>query len=455
MKDSATNPLGESESESRSPVWVWWICGLLLMASTINYMDRQTLSNMSKRITHEFQLSEEQYGNLELAFGLAFAAGALLFGVIADSVSIRWLYPVVLILWSAMGFATGSIHTYSGLLICRLFLGLFEAGHWPCALKTTQRLLPPERRTLGNSVLQSGTAIGAIITPLIIKWMLVDKAAGLSSTGQAILTTEPGRWRPVFQVIGGIGVFWVILWLLSVRARDFARAPQAKQQRETDRDTSQSGDSEPASAPADSLLQAVFSQKFFVLMIVVVSINACWHLFRVWLPKFLQQGRDYSESAMLDFNFWFNVMTDVGCLSAGAMTAILNHRGLSVHASRTCVFAACSLLVATGMGIPLLPQGPLLLMVLLLVGAGALGLFPCYYSLCQDVTKSHLGKVGGLLGTIAWLTASPLHTLFGRWIDKTKSFDEGLALSCAMPLIALVFLAFFWPRTDAQTSKGA
>jgi sugar phosphate permease len=147
---------------------VWWICFLLLLASAINYMDRQTLSNTSERITREFKLTEAGYGSLEMAFGLAFATGATLFGIIADRTNVKWLYPIVLLLWSTMGFATGLVTTFSGLLACRLLLGLFEAGHWPCALKTTQRLLPSSKRTLGNSVLQSGTAIGAMVTPLII-----------------------------------------------------------------------------------------------------------------------------------------------------------------------------------------------------------------------------------------------------------------------------------------------
>ncbi len=411
-----------TSASERGSVWVWWICGLLLLASTINYMDRQTLSNTSKRITDEFKLSDEQYGNLELAFGLAFACGATVFGIIADKTSVRWLYPVVLLLWSMMGFLTGFVETYAGLLLCRLFLGLFEAGHWPCALKTTQRLLPPDKRTLGNSVLQSGTAIGAIITPLIMKMMLTD---------------QPGSWRPVFQILGAIGVVWVVLWLASVRQQDLNHIEP----------TAEKGSSTQHSDEHDaSLFDAVFSRKFLVLLIVVISINACWHLFRVWLPKFLQQGRGYTESAMLNFNFWFNVMTDVGCLSAGALTATLAYRGWSVHGSRCLVFGLCAGLVSCGGLIPWLPQGPALLAVLLLVGAGALGLFPCYYSLSQELTKTHQGKVSGLLGTFAWLTSSPLHPLFGRWIDQTKSFDLGMAIASLTPLVGFAALFFLWPR---------
>ena len=114
---------------NRSQVWIWWVCCLLLLASTINYMDRQTLSNISVRITKEFELNNEQYGNLELAFGLAFAAGATIFGVIADRTSVRWLYPTVLLLWSAMGFATGMVPRRTSVsLLCRLFLGSVRSG---------------------------------------------------------------------------------------------------------------------------------------------------------------------------------------------------------------------------------------------------------------------------------------------------------------------------------------
>ncbi len=439
-----------SSASKRGPVWVWWICGLLLLASTINYMDRQTLSNTSKRITDEFKLSDEQYGNLELAFGLAFACGATVFGIIADKTSVRWLYPVVLLLWSMMGFLTGYVETYAGLLLCRLFLGLFEAGHWPCALKTTQRLLPPDKRTLGNSVLQSGTAIGAIITPLIMKMMLTD---------------QPGSWRPVFQVLGGIGVVWVFLWLASVREQDLsvdepstaavpsANSPLAPALRREGPEM-RGALAVPKEHDA-SLFDAVFSRKFLVLLIVVISINACWHLFRVWLPKFLQQGRGYTESAMLNFNFWFNVMTDVGCLSAGALTATLAYRGWSVHGSRCVVFGMCAGLVSCGGLIPWLPQGPALLAVLLLVGAGALGLFPCYYSLSQELTKTHQGKVSGLLGTFAWLTSSPLHPLFGRWIDQTKSFDLGMALASLTPLVGFAALCLLWPRDASRSARNS
>ncbi len=170
---------------------IWWIAGLLLLASAINYMDRQTLANAAVRIGKEFEMSQEQYGNLEAGFSWAFAVGSLFFGFLADKVSVRWLYAAVVLLWSTMGFMSGFVENYEQLLVCRTLLGFFEAGHWPCGIKTVRALLDARGRAMGNGVLQSGTSIGAIATPLIMSRMLTDDIAS---------------WRLPFQLIGAVGI---------------------------------------------------------------------------------------------------------------------------------------------------------------------------------------------------------------------------------------------------------
>jgi ACS family hexuronate transporter-like MFS transporter len=400
----------------RRPAWKWWICGLLLMASTINYMDRQTLANASVRISHQFTLNEEQYGNLELAFGWAFAVGSALFGLVADRVSVRWLYPLVLLLWSGVGFATGFVESYPQLLVCRTLLGLFEAGHWPCALITTRRLLAAEERTLGNSVLQSGTSLGAILMPIVMA---------------LLLTPEPGSWRLPFQLVGAVGVLWVALWLASIPFQPTAEADEATEAATT----------EPPRRP----LAWMLDRRFLVLLIVVISINVCIHVFRVWLPKFLQLGRGYTEQQALYANALFYAATDVGCLAAGAATVWLFRRGVSVHRSRCLVFLACSLLTALSSLLGVLPAGWPLLVTLCLIGMGSLGVFPCFYAFSQDISGRDQGKVIGALGTLAWLAAAPVHTLFGQLIDRTGSYDVGLILAGWAPLLACVPLWWLWP----------
>lgn len=173
----------------------------------INYMDRQTLSNLSVRITEQFDMSNAQYGYLELVFGIAFAVGSLFFGMLADRMSVRLLYPAVLIAWSAVGIATGLTHGYISLLVCRGLLGFFESGHWPCALIVTQAIMTRGGRVMGNSVLQSGASLGAILTPLIIRVIVTGNEAD-------------DAWRSPFFVIGGVGLVWAVVWFSIIRRGD-------------------------------------------------------------------------------------------------------------------------------------------------------------------------------------------------------------------------------------------
>src|SRR5215210_6872876 len=90
-----------------SPYSKWWVCVLLLLATTLNYMDRQALSQTAVRVSDHFQLSNYEFGQLEGAFNAAFAIGALCVGWLVDRGNVRLIYPAIVVLWSLAGFAAG------------------------------------------------------------------------------------------------------------------------------------------------------------------------------------------------------------------------------------------------------------------------------------------------------------------------------------------------------------
>ena len=407
-------------SLTRHTSWKWWITGLLLLATTINYMDRVTLANASVRVTEEFSLSERQYGDLELAFGLAFAAGSLVFGFLADRVKVYWLYPCVLAAWSIMGMVSGWTSNHSELLICRTLLGFFEAGHWPCALKTTFAVLSEKDRTMGNSVLQSGASIGAVVTPQLMKWLMTD---------------ELGSWRFAFVAVGAIGLGWVVLWFLILRPRDLELRLEQRQEAEA----------RVADGTRASLWSIIAGRRFWALALLITGTQTVWHIYRVWLMKFLQTGRGYTEVEALNFNSAYYISTDVGCFAAGIVSILLVRRlSLSAHAARRWVYAGACGLTSLSVLIPWLGQGWLLLAVLLVIGAGALALFPCYYSFVQEVSADHVGRITGLLSMWVWAVTSPLHSLFGYIADTTKSYDAGLVIAGLAPWLGVVAMRGLW-----------
>jgi MFS family permease len=405
----------------------WTICGVLLLASAINYMDRQTLANAGVRITKEFQLTQTQYGNIESVFAYAFAAGSIVFGWAADRFSVRWLYALVLTLWSAAGFLTGFVRTYDDLLFCRFVLGFFEAAHWPCGIRTTRALLDSSERSLGNGVLQSGTSIGAVITPLIMR---------------GLMTPEIGTWRIAFQVVGAAGLLWLVLWFALVRGSDLATPRSRPSDRAEDGPTEEG-----------AFLQILRRKRIWIIFFVIAGINTTWQILRAWLPKILQEGRGYSEAHALYFTSGWYIATDIGCLGAGALAVWLAKRYGSVHFARVLVFVVCGIACAACAITPFLPRGFWLLALLLISGAGALGVFPIYHAFTQDLSSRHQGKITGLAGVVAWVLPAQAQHFFGALADWTGSFDRGLILASFLPLIAAIPLWLAWrerPRTTNQ-----
>ena len=416
----------------RSSSWGWWVSLLLLLATMLNYMDRQTLANLSQRIKTVFSLTNEQYGDLEFGFGVAFAAGSIFFGMLADRYSVRWLYPAVLLLWSLVGVLTGFCNDFKSLLTCRILLGFFEAGHWPCALRTTRIIQQGSGRLMSNSLLQSGGAIGAIITPLLIQAMVAGNP-------------DVNVWRLPFLVIGSFGAVWLGLWLVSIGPQDLPAAGLAAA---ADTSAAQPG-------LVDWLQECLTNVRFWALVPIVVSLNITWQLIRAWLPLFLQDGRGAPEQQALFFNSAYYFAADVGCLAAGAGALWLGRLGFNTHASRVLIYLACAVLTAATVIAAQLPLGFPLYAVLLIVAAGSLGLFPCYYSLSQDSSLKHMGKTSGLLGALGWLVSSWLQKVFGRVVDQTKSFDEGLAIVGLAPLLGILLLLVLWPpRFSSSADAG-
>ncbi len=414
--ESTQEPVDAAGATSRR---VMVICGLLLLASAINYLDRQTLASASARIMSEFGLLNEQYGDIEAAFGYGFVLGSILFGFLADVVSVRWLYPIVLVSWSGVTAATAFAGGYQDLLWLRLALGIFEAGHWPCGVRVVRSLTKARGRTMGNGLLQSGTSIGAVLAPLIML---------------ALLTDEVGSWRPAFAIVGAIGILWVVAWFVTVRSCDLPAS-----------------DVEPGKSASWAIL---LQRRMLIVLVVVCLINTTWQLFRAWLHLFLQEGRGYTESQTLIFNSTWFAATDVGCLGVGAVVLWLCSKGISVTRARQLMFTACAGLCMTMLALPLLPKGPLLLLVLLFGGAGALGMFPLYHAFTQDISGKHQGKITGIAGVTAWFLVPPAQKLFGRVVDVTGSYDLGLASAACLPAVAAIILWVFWGETADEKAES-
>jgi ACS family hexuronate transporter-like MFS transporter len=174
----------------------WIICGLLLLGTTKNYVDRQILGVLKVTLQSNFGWSEIDYSNLILVFQGSYAVGMLVVGRLIDRLGTRVGYALAMFFWSVASMAHAACGSLLGFALARGALGFWEAGVFPASTKCVSEWFPAKERATANGIFNAGTNLGAMRTPLLISCVVLHLG-----------------WRWAFLIVGSLGFAWLLLWL--------------------------------------------------------------------------------------------------------------------------------------------------------------------------------------------------------------------------------------------------
>lgn len=137
---------------------------LLFCAYAVNYIDRQIVTILQEPIKADLKLSDTQLGLLTgLSFALFYATMGLPVARLADRYPRRSVIAGATLLWSAMTMACAGAFNFVSLLLCRMGVGVGEAGLSPPAHSLISDYYPPERRAAALGVYSSGIQVGVML----------------------------------------------------------------------------------------------------------------------------------------------------------------------------------------------------------------------------------------------------------------------------------------------------
>ena len=173
---------------------------LLVVAGTLNYIDRSTLAVANPLIREEMHLSLSDMGILLSAFLWAYAFAQLPGGALVDRLGPRRLLGGGLALWSIAQGAAGFVTSLPQFGIARVFLGIGEAPMFSSAVRVVRDWYNVRDRGLPTGIWNSASSLGPAIAPPILTVLML--AFG---------------WRAMFIIMGVIGVFVAGIWLMFYR----------------------------------------------------------------------------------------------------------------------------------------------------------------------------------------------------------------------------------------------
>jgi MFS family permease len=198
-----------TSASQRSPANRGLVLAMLLLVYTFNFLDRQILSILAQPVKASLHLTDTQLGMLGgLAFAALYSTLAIPFALLADRTSRSWVITVSLGVWSAFTALCGFAQNFTQMFLCRLGVGVGEAGGVAPSYALIGDYYPAEKRARALSIYSLGIPVGA--------------AAGALLGGYIAKNVE---WRTAFIVVGLAGLLIAPLFRLLVRDMPRIAAP--------------------------------------------------------------------------------------------------------------------------------------------------------------------------------------------------------------------------------------
>ena len=422
----------------------WVICALLFFAATINYIDRQVLGILKPTLQAEFGWSEVDYADIVFSFQLAYAIGLLLAGRIIDWLGTRTGFAVFIVIWSLAAIAHAEAPMFggaaaallaiagfsysasvAGFIFARFALGLGEGGNFPAAIKVVAEWFPKRERAFATGLFNSGTNVGAIVTPIVVPWITITWG-----------------WYWAFVATGAIGFLWLAGWLPF-----YGRPETHPRVRPSELALIRSDPPEPSvHVPLKQLLRY---RQAWAFAIGKFMTDPVWWLYLFWIPDFLNRNHGIDLRTVGPPLVAIYLIADVGSIAGGWLSSALIKRGWSVNRGRKTAMLACALAVVP---IAFASAADDLWVAVALVGLAAAahqGWSANLFTLASDCfPRQAVGSVVGFGGMAGAVGGMLIAKLTGYILEASGSYVPVFLIAASTYLLALLVIHLLLPRLE-------
>lgn len=369
--------------------------GFAFFATVLNYIDRLAFNYLSAEGPLRDIISDKTFGYIGTTFFIAYTASNLLSGWLIDRLKTKKGYLLSMAVWTTATLLHAFGRTPVQFGIFRFLLGLGEAGNWPAGVKLIAEWFPASQRSTASGIFNSGSAVGAILAPLLIGWLVIHLS-----------------WNHIFLVLGGLGYLWMALFWF------FYEPPAGDGRARTERNI-----------PIGTLLKSRFVACFTLSKFFI---DPVWYFITFWIGRYLVDVHQLNLVEMAWLAMIPFIMADAGNIIGGLATQFMITRfGLEVvRARKVAVWFFGVLLVGSLVLAPVLISSPTAAIVLLGIAAFSnTGYIANSLAFPADVVPKHAtASVWGIASVGAGIGGACFQALSGIGVTElTARYDYEVA----------------------------
>jgi ACS family hexuronate transporter-like MFS transporter len=320
-----------------------------------------------------------------------------------------------------------------GFGLARFALGLGEGGNFPASIKTVAEWFPRRERAFATAIFNSGTNIGAVVTPIIIPMMVATWG-----------------WRSAFVVTGATGFIWLIFWHL------FYKPPE---------EHPGLGDAERAhilsdreeivtkSVPWASLLPL---RQTWAFVLGKGLTDPIWWLYLFWAPDFLEKNFHLDLAARSIPVAVIYIVSSIGGLTGGWLSGKLIRNGMTVNASRKIAMLVAAIAVTP---IAFASEQTSMWSGVAIVSIAAAAhqawsanMFTTASDMFPKRATASIVGIGGMAGAVGGMIFTKVT---GYVLQYTGSYTLMFRVAAAAYLVALIIIHLLAPKLEPVKLEGA
>jgi MFS transporter, ACS family, aldohexuronate transporter len=433
-----------TQTATRVGTFRWVICGLLFLAATINYIDRQVIGILKSTLQAQFGWSEIDYSDIVFAFQLAYAIGFIFAGRLMDRVGTKIGFSLALTVWSLAAIAHAGATTFgpaaaavlgaiglnysasvAGFIAARFALGIGESGNFPAAIKTVAEWFPRSERAFATGLFNAGTNIGAIVTPMVVPFITIRYG-----------------WQTAFVATGVVGFGWLVLWW-SLYERPDQHPRLAAPER-----------AYIATDPPDPVVRVAWKtllphRQTWTVATAKFMTDPIWWVYLFWIPDFFSRKFGLSLLELGPPVIVVYLVSDVGSVFGGWLSSRLITRGWSVNAARKTAMLVCASAVVPIVFASRVESMWTAVALISVAAAAHQGWSANVYTLASDMfPRQAVGSVIGFAGMAGAVGGMLIAKITGYILQTTGSYLPIFVIAGITYLVTLAVVHALSPRLE-------
>jgi MFS transporter, ACS family, hexuronate transporter len=305
----------------------WYIAIMLCLVTTINYLDRTSLSVAGPVLKDKLQIDAQHFAYIIMCFQFTYGLMQPVMGRIMDWLGIKRGFSLAAIWWSIANMLHAFARTPLSFGAFRALLGVGESGNFPGVAKTISEWFPAKERTIAFGIANIGSGTGSLIATPFVAWIIYKYG-----------------WQEAFVITGAVGFIWVVFWLLLYKSpaqNKFITNEELEYitQGQKELQAEESGNTK-------NIWRLVLGQRnFWGIAFSRILSEPAWQFFSYWIPIYFatQRGMNLKQIGLF---LWVPFLAaDIGSFVGGYISPFYHKLGFSILTSRKLAMTTAALMM--------------------------------------------------------------------------------------------------------------